>query len=85
MKVKVQKKSRVLKGVVVGVAMKDTAVVKVERFVKHPKYKKYSLRFKKYKVNDPGNTAAVGDAVLISECRPISKEKRFRLVGKSAK
>ena len=69
-----------LEGVVVKSAMKDTATVSVERYVKHPKYKKYQRRSKKYLVHNPGNTAAVGDKVRIRETRPISKRKRFIIV-----
>lgn len=64
-------------GVVVKTAMKDTATVRVDRFVKHPKYKKYLVRSKKYLAHDPGNTAQVGDKVTIIASRPISKLKRF--------
>jgi small subunit ribosomal protein S17 len=53
--------------------------VRVDRFVKHPKYKKYFVRSKKYLVHDPGNTAAVGDKVTIVATRPISKMKRFAI------
>lgn len=66
-------------GVVVKTAMKDTATVKVDRYVKHSKYKKYFVRSKKYLVHDPGNTAQVGDTVTIVATRPISKQKRFRI------
>ncbi len=65
------------RGTVVKTAMKDTATVRVERYVKHPKYKKFQLRSKKFLVHDPGNTAKVGDKVEIRETRPISKMKRF--------
>lgn len=68
-------------GVVVKTASKDTAVVQVDRYVKHPKYKKYQTRSKKYLVDDKGNTAKVGDTVSIVSTRPISKMKRFRLSG----
>jgi len=71
---------RMLRGVVVGTKMQDTITVLVERFVKHPKYKKYQRRSKKYLVDDKGNTAKVGDAVEIRETTPISKRKRFELV-----
>ncbi len=67
------------RGVVVKTAMKDTATVAVSRYVKHPKYKKYQVRTKKYLVHDEGNTAQVGDKVTIVACRPISKMKRFKL------
>ncbi len=71
---------RVLSGTVVASKMQDTCTVAVERYVKHPKYKKYQRRTKKYLVHDAGNTAAVGQKVEIKETRPISKRKRFELV-----
>ncbi len=66
-------------GVVVKTAMKDTATVRVDRFVKHPKYKKYFVRSKKYLAHDPGNTAHVGDKVTIVATRPLSKLKHFAI------
>lgn len=71
---------KVLIGVVVKSAMKDTATVAVESYVKHPKYKKFMRRTKKFLVHDEGNTAAVGDKVTIRETRPISKRKTFIIV-----
>lgn len=71
---------RVLRGTVVKAAMQDTCTVAVERYVKHPKYKKYMRLTKKYLVHDAGNSANVGDKVEIKECPPISKRKRFELV-----
>lgn len=71
---------RVLRGTVVASKMIDTCTVAVERYVKHPKYKKYLRRTKKYLVHDAGNTAKVGDKVEIIETRPISKRKCFKLV-----
>lgn len=71
---------RVLSGTVVASKMQDTCTVAVERYVKHPKYKKYQRRTKKYLVHDKGNTAKVGDKVDIKETRPLSKRKRFELV-----
>ena len=71
-------------GVVVKTAMKDTATVRVDRYVKNAKYKKYFVRSKKYLVHDPGNTAQVGDTVTIVATRPISKLKRFRLADVKA-
>ena len=68
---------KTLRGVVVKRAMKDTVTVSVQEFVQHPKYKKYFKRNKKYLVHDPGNTAQVGDAVVIRETRPLSKRKLF--------
>jgi len=72
-------KPQIFKGVVVKTAMKDTATVRVDRYVKHPKYKKFQVRSKKFLVHDPGNTAQVGDKVTIIATRPISKMKRFAL------
>lgn len=71
---------RVLRGTVVSTKMQDTIAVAVERYVKHPKYKKYQKRTKKYLVHDKGNTAAMGDAVEIREIRPLSKRKHFELI-----
>ena len=72
-------KPQKLQGVVVKTAMKDTATVAVSRYVKHPKYKKYQTKTKKYLVHDEGNTVEVGQKVTIVGCRPISKLKRFKI------
>lgn len=72
-------KPQSFKGTVVKTAMKDTATVAVSRYVKHPKYKKYQTRTKKFLVHDEGNTVAVGDAVTIVACAPISKLKSFKI------
>ncbi|MEK7462597.1 MAG: 30S ribosomal protein S17 [Patescibacteria group bacterium] len=73
---------RVLRGKVVSSKMTDTITVAVERYVKHPKYKKFQRLTKKYLVHDKGNTAQVGQQVEIKEVRPISKRKSFELVIK---
>lgn len=73
---------RVLRGTVVSSKMTDTCTVAVERYTKHPKYKKFMRRTKKYLVHDAGNTAQVGDKVEIKEVKPISKRKTFELVTK---
>lgn len=73
---------RVLRGKVVSSKMTDTITVAVERYVKHPKYKKFLRRTKKYLVHDAGNTATVGSVVDIKEVRPMSKRKTFALVTK---
>ena len=70
---------RAFRGTVVKSAMKDTVTVSVDRYVKHPKYKKYYRETKKYLVHNPGNTVSVGDIVSIRETRPISKNKHFTL------
>lgn len=71
---------RVLRGKVVSSKMTDTITVAIERYVKHPKYKKYLRRTKKFLVHDKGNTAKIGETVEIKEVRPISKRKSFELV-----
>ena len=71
---------KVLQGIVVKSAMKDTATVAVERYVKHPKYEKFQKKTKKFLVHDAGNTVAVGTKVMIREIRPMSKRKRFEIV-----
>ena len=73
-------KPKVLSGTVVSDKMKDTVVVSVERYEKHPKYGKFIKRRKKFKAHDTGNTAKIGDKVQIIETRPISKDKHFRLI-----
>ena len=71
---------RTLRGTVVSTKMQDTITVAVERYVKHPKYKKFMRRTKKYLVDDKGNTAKDGEKVEIRETRPLSKRKHFELV-----
>ena len=70
-----------LKGVVVSDKMDKTVVVSVSRFVKHPLYGKFYQINKKYKAHDEGNTCKVGDKVEIVETRPISKDKKFKVVA----
>ncbi|TSC61368.1 MAG: small subunit ribosomal protein S17 [Parcubacteria group bacterium Gr01-1014_107] len=77
------KRRNMLLGKVVSQKMKDTAVVLVEGFKRHPKYGKFYKVRKKYKVHDPGNTKKVGERVAIEESRPISKDKHFVLVEKN--
>ncbi len=72
-----QQQKKTLVGTVVSTAMKDTVTVLVTRYVKHPKYKKYVTRTKKYLAHNPGNTLAIGDRVTIQSSRPISKRKHF--------
>ena len=69
-----------LSGTVVSTKMKDTVVVLVERYQKHPKYGKFVKSRKKYKAHDLGNTKAMGEKVDIRETRPISKDKHFVVV-----
>lgn len=59
--------------------------MQVERYVKHPKYKKYIRRSQKFLVHNPGNSVQIGDRVTIRETRPISKRKRFIIAARVAK
>lgn len=71
---------KTLSGIVMSDKMKDTIVVSVDSFEKHPKYVKYMRKSKRFKADDKGNTAKIGDKVIIEECRPISRSKTFRLI-----
>jgi small subunit ribosomal protein S17 len=73
---------KVLSGKIVSTKMKDTVVVQVERFTKHPKYGKFLKRQKKFKVHDAGNKHKEGEIVEIFETKPISKDKRFAILEK---
>jgi len=66
-------------GVVVSDRMQKTVVVSVERTVMHPRYKKILRRRSKVKAHDESNQCHVGDRVLIVECRPLSRDKRWRV------
>jgi len=66
-------------GVVVSHATDKTAVVKVERTVNHPAYRRYIRRSEKFMAHDEKNACKVGDTVEIVECRPLSARKRWRL------
>lgn len=77
------KKGKVLSGTVVSNKMKDTVVVLVERYEKHPKYDKFIKYKKKFKAHDAGNTKNIGDKVDIIETKPISKDKHFMVVSNS--
>lgn len=75
------KKQKTFSGTVVSNKMKDTVVVSVERYEKHPRYEKYIKRRKNFKAHDAGNTKNEGDKVTIAECKPISKDKHFIVVS----
>jgi small subunit ribosomal protein S17 len=70
-----------LTGTVVSNKMKDTIVVEVSSYEKHPKYDKFIKSSKKFKAHDAGNTKAIGDKVEIVETAPISKDKHFKIVS----
>ena len=67
-------------GVVVSDKMDKTIVVAVKDSVQHPLYKKIMKRTVKFKAHDENNECGVGDRVVIMETRPLSKDKRWRLV-----
>jgi small subunit ribosomal protein S17 len=67
-------------GVVVSNKMEKSIVVAVKRKVKHPKYGKFVNRTTKFMAHDEQNTCSIGDKVKIGETRPLSKNKRWRLV-----
>ena len=67
-------------GTVLSDKMDKTIVVSVMSFSKHPKYKKITKRYAKFKAHDEKNAAKTGDRVRITETRPISRDKRWRLI-----
>jgi small subunit ribosomal protein S17 len=75
---------RILQGVVVSDKQNKTIVVRVERRMMHPIYKKFIRRSKKYAAHDEMNRCKIGDTVRIRECAPISKNKRWELVEDTA-
>jgi|TARA_Y100000815_G_C13122490_1_gene417390 small subunit ribosomal protein S17 len=76
-----QVNKKTMTGVVVSNKMDKTVVIKVERRFSHPVFKKVVKTTKKYKVHDEKNECLEGDLVRIQETRPLSKEKRWRLLG----
>ena len=75
-----RKPRKVVKGVVISNKMDKTAVVKVERKIKHPKYNKLVARSRKCYAHDEGNLAQIGQEVLLMETRPLSKLKKYRII-----
>jgi small subunit ribosomal protein S17 len=75
-----QSNKRAVKGVVISDKMDKTIVVKAVRLVKHPVFHKYVRKHVKYKAHDEKNECKTGDTVLIIEARPMSKEKRWRIL-----
>ena len=70
---------RTLVGQVVSNKMDKTVVVRVERLVQDPRYKKYVRRYSKFMAHDEDNSCAIGDRVRIVEHRPLSKMKRWKV------
>jgi small subunit ribosomal protein S17 len=71
---------RKMKGIVVSDKMNKTRVVRVDALKWHPKYHKQYKFSKKFKVHDEKNESKTGNEVIFQECRPLSREKRWRLI-----
>jgi len=77
------KKGRVLKGVIVSDKMQKTAVIAVTRLKKHPKIRKYYKITTRFKVHNENNQYKLGNKVMIQETKPMSRDKRWVIIGKS--
>lgn len=73
---------RKLKGTVVSDKMNKTRVIAIEKMKKHPKYQKYYKVTARFKAHDENNEYKIGDQVIIEETKPLSKDKRWRIVEK---
>ena len=73
---------RIFNGIVMSDKMEKTIVVKVDGTKVHPKYKKRYIVSKRYKVHDEKDKFKIGDKVVFVECRPLSKDKRWRVIYK---
>lgn len=80
-----ENKARTAQGVVVSNGMEQSVIVRIERFIKHPKYKKFVRKSTKLMAHDADNSCGVGDTVTIAECTPISKNKSWTLVSIDSK
>lgn len=78
-------KKRKIIGIVVSDKMAKTRVVEVSRLKKHPKYLKYYTVTSRFKAHDENNEYKAGDKVTIEETRPMSRDKRWKIVGKIEK
>ena len=77
---KTQGKKRQMYGTVVSNKMDRTVIILTERLVKHRFYKKYIRRRSKFAAHDKDNSCSIGDKVLITESRPLSRSKRWRVI-----
>jgi small subunit ribosomal protein S17 len=68
-------------GVIVSDKMKDTAVVEIKRYEKHQKYHKFMMRRTKLMAHNPNNERKIGEKVTIEACRPLSKNKSFKIIA----
>ncbi len=78
-----QHNHRELVGTVVSDKMQKTVVINVDRVKTHAKYGKQYVVSKRYKAHDEKNEYKVGDKVVFEECRPYSRDKRWRVIGKA--
>jgi small subunit ribosomal protein S17 len=76
---------RQFSGIVVSNKMDKTVVVRVDRVKVHSKYRKRYMQSKKYKAHDEKNKCRIGDKVVIEECRPLSKDKKWRVIRYEAR
>lgn len=76
---------RKLKGTIVSDTMNRTRVIEITRMKKHRRYERYFTVTKRLKADDPKNEYKTGEVVVIEETRPLSKEKRWRVVGLAQK
>lgn len=74
------KKKKEMEAIVISNKMDKTVVVEIRRLVRHPVFKKYHTKKRRYKAHDEKNECGIGDRVLIRETKPISKEKRWAVV-----
>ena len=74
-----KRNKKTLVGVVVSNKMMKSVVVRIEHLISHKLYGKFSKRHIRYMADDPENTCNMGDRILIEECRPLSKNKRWRV------
>ncbi len=80
--IETQKKIRKITGIVVSDKMAKTRVVAVSRIRKHPRYLKYQTITTRFKAHDEKNEYHTGDKVVIEETRPLSKDKRWKIISK---
>lgn len=77
-----QPRPKILQGIIISDKMAKTRVVEVERYFRMPKYGKYIKRSKKFKAHDEKNEFKAGEKVRIQETRPISRDKRWKIISR---
>ncbi|MFA6601782.1 MAG: 30S ribosomal protein S17 [Candidatus Paceibacterota bacterium] len=79
--IEIKKKPQIFSGRVLSDKMKDTVVVEIRRYIRHAKYDKFQTKRTKLMAHNPGNTKHIGDQVTIEACRPLSKNKAFKVIA----